>query len=49
VLIRPKKSDTLLLQFRDDEGTQTHQAVDALEVAIVEGLAETTGAELRTV
>ncbi|UCC97226.1 MAG: phenylalanine--tRNA ligase subunit beta [Phycisphaerales bacterium] len=44
-----KKSVTLSLRFRDEDGTLTHEAVDGLEAAIVESLAETTGAELRTV
>lgn len=44
-----KKSVTLSLQFRDEDGTLTHQAVDGFEADIVRSLAESTAAELRTV
>ncbi|MBN2270160.1 MAG: phenylalanine--tRNA ligase subunit beta [Sedimentisphaerales bacterium] len=44
-----QKSVTLSLRFRDEDGTLTHEAVDALERPIVESLAETIGAQLRTV
>ena len=43
-----KKSLTLSLRFRDEDGTLTHEAVDALEKPIVEALTEAVGAELRT-
>jgi phenylalanyl-tRNA synthetase beta chain len=43
-----KKSVTLSLQFRDEDGTLTHQTVDDFEAHIVEGLAESVGAGLRT-
>ncbi|MEK7992426.1 MAG: phenylalanine--tRNA ligase subunit beta, partial [Planctomycetota bacterium] len=43
-----KKSVTLSLCFRDEDGTLTHETVDRLEAAIVGSLAEVTGAELRT-
>ncbi len=43
-----KKSVTLSLCFRDEDGTLTHEAVDRLEAAIVGSLTERTGAELRT-
>jgi phenylalanyl-tRNA synthetase beta chain len=44
-----KKSVTLSLRFRDEDGTLTHETVDGLEAAIVESLTQRTGAELRTV
>ena len=44
-----KKSVTLSLRFRDDDGTLTHETVDAFEADIVKNLTKTTGAELRTV
>ncbi len=44
-----KKSVTLSLRFRDEDGTLTHETVDAFEVDIVKNLTETTGAELRGV
>jgi len=44
-----KKSVTLSLRFRDEDGTLIHEAVDGFEKAIIAGLAECTGAELRTV
>ncbi|MHC4741792.1 MAG: phenylalanine--tRNA ligase subunit beta [Planctomycetota bacterium] len=43
-----KKSVTLSLRFRDEDGTLTHEAVDALEKPIVDVLSQTVGAELRT-
>lgn len=43
-----KKSVTLTLTFRDDDGTLTHGAVDGFEKGIVKGLAESVRAELRT-
>jgi phenylalanyl-tRNA synthetase beta chain len=43
-----KKSVTLSLCFRDEDGTLTHETVDHLEAALVGSLAEKTGAELRT-
>jgi len=44
-----KKSVTLSLRFRDDDGTLTHEIVDDFEKDIVQSLAQTTGAKLRTV
>jgi phenylalanyl-tRNA synthetase beta chain len=44
-----KKSVTLSLRFRDEDGTLTHETVDRLEADIVKSLAESTGAQLRTV
>jgi len=43
-----KKSVTLSLKFRDQDGTLTHESVDRLEADIVAELARTVGAELRT-
>ncbi len=43
-----KKSLTLSLRFRDEDGTLTHDAVDGFEKAIVNSLTESIGAELRT-
>jgi len=43
-----KKSVTLSLRFRDEDGTLTHETVDRFEADIVLGLAESTAAELRT-
>jgi phenylalanyl-tRNA synthetase beta chain len=42
-----RKSVTLSLQFRDDEGTLTHETVDTFQNAIVEELTKSTGAVLR--
>jgi len=42
-----KKSITLSLRFRDEDGTLTHDKVDGFEKIIVNGLAEATGAQLR--
>lgn len=44
-----KKSVTLSLLFRDEDGTLTHEAVDRLQSDIVAGLEKDVGAELRTV
>jgi len=44
-----RKSVTLTLQFRDEDGTLTHETVDGFESDIVRSLAESTKAELRTV
>ena len=43
-----KKSITVSLRFRDEQGTLRHETVDGFEGAILTGLAETLGAELRT-
>jgi len=42
-----KKSVTISLRFRDEDGTLTHEAVDQLEKAIVQELHESLSAELR--
>jgi len=44
-----RKSVTLSLRFRDEDGTLTHETVDGFEADIVRSLAETVAAELRTV
>jgi phenylalanyl-tRNA synthetase beta chain len=44
-----KKSVTLSLRFRDQDGTLTHETVDRFQADIVEGLARSVSAELRTV
>ncbi|MFA5238107.1 MAG: phenylalanine--tRNA ligase subunit beta [Phycisphaerae bacterium] len=44
-----KKSLTLTLVFRDQDGTLTHEAVDRFQAEILKNLSESTGAELRTV
>ena len=44
-----RKSVTLSLRFRDEEGTLTHDTVDHFQADIVEGLSMSVGAELRTV
>ena len=44
-----KKSVTLSLRFRDEDGTLTHETVDGYQAAIVERLQGTVAAELRTV
>jgi phenylalanyl-tRNA synthetase beta chain len=44
-----KKSVTLSLQFRDDDGTLTHETVDDFEKAIVKNLGKSIGAELRKI
>ncbi len=43
-----KKSLTLSLRFRDEDGTLTHDTVDGFEKAIVNSLSDSIGAELRT-
>jgi len=43
-----KKSVTLSLRFRDQDGTLTHESVDRLEADIIAELARAVGAELRT-
>jgi len=43
-----KKSVTLSLRFRDEDGTLTHDVVDRHQAAILESLAKAVGAELRT-
>ncbi|MBN2133659.1 MAG: hypothetical protein JW741_29425, partial [Sedimentisphaerales bacterium] len=42
-----KKSVTLSLRFRDEDGTLTHETVDGYQDAIVKSLAASVGAELR--
>jgi phenylalanyl-tRNA synthetase beta chain len=42
-----KKSLTLTLQFRDEEGTLTHDAVDTFQADIVKELSDSVGAVLR--
>lgn len=44
-----KKSVTLSLRFRDEDGTLTHETVDKFEQAILGGLSKTVGAKLRLV
>jgi phenylalanyl-tRNA synthetase beta chain len=44
-----KKSLTVSLRFRDDDGTLRHEQVDAFEQAILEKLKQAFQAELRTV
>jgi phenylalanyl-tRNA synthetase beta chain len=44
-----KKSITLSLRFRDEDGTLTHDRVDRFEADIVKSLTNSVGAELRTV
>ncbi|MEJ2703599.1 MAG: phenylalanine--tRNA ligase subunit beta [Sedimentisphaerales bacterium] len=44
-----KKSVTLSLRFRDEDGTLTHETVDGLEAAIVRSLSDGVAAQLRTV
>ena len=44
-----RKSVTLSLRFRDEDGTLTHETVDKLQKAIVDGLSEAVHAELRSV
>jgi phenylalanyl-tRNA synthetase beta chain len=43
-----KKSLTLTLRFRDEDGTLTHEQVDGFEEAIVSSITKATGAVLRT-
>ena len=44
-----KKSVTVSLRFRDEDGTLRHEQVDEFEQAILAKLKEKFGAELRTV
>jgi len=44
-----KKSVTLSVRFRDEDGTLTHAAVDRFQADILENLKSLVGAELRTV
>ncbi|MHC4326119.1 MAG: phenylalanine--tRNA ligase subunit beta [Planctomycetota bacterium] len=44
-----KKSVTFSLRFRNQDGTLTHETVDSFEAGIVKSLAESVGAELRTI
>jgi len=44
-----KKSLTLTLQFRDQDGTLTHETVDRFQADILNSLTESTGAQLRTI
>jgi len=44
-----RKSVTLSLRFRNQDGTLTHETVDSFEGDIVKSLAESAGAELRTI
>ncbi len=44
-----KKSITLSLRFRDEDGTLTHEQVDVFEKAILADLTESVGAQLRTI
>jgi phenylalanyl-tRNA synthetase beta chain len=44
-----KKSLTLTLVFRDKDGTLTHETVDRFQADILNGLTESTGAQLRTI
>jgi phenylalanyl-tRNA synthetase beta chain len=44
-----KKSLTLTLRFRDEDGTLTHEQVDQFQQSIFASIAEATGAVLRTV
>jgi phenylalanyl-tRNA synthetase beta chain len=43
-----QKSITVSLRFRDDQGTLRHETVDGFQDAILAGLTESLGAELRT-
>jgi phenylalanyl-tRNA synthetase beta chain len=43
-----KKSVTVSLRFRDEDGTLTHETVDGYQAAIVRSLNQAVGAELRT-
>ena len=44
-----KKSLTLTLRFRDQDGTLTHETVDCFQADILKSLTESTGAQLRTI
>jgi len=43
-----KKSLTLSLRFRDEDGTLTHEQVDAMQAAILKQIEKSAGAVLRT-
>lgn len=43
-----RKSVTLSLRFRDEDGTLTHEAVDRYQATILDSLGKAVGAELRT-
>jgi len=43
-----RKSVTLSLRFRDQDGTLQHETVDAFQSAILQALTQAVGAELRT-
>ena len=43
-----KKSITVSMRFRNEQGTLRHETVDSFQNAILTGLANTLGAELRT-
>ncbi len=43
-----KKSLTLSLRFRDDDGTLTHEKVDMMQAAVLRSLESSVGAVLRT-
>lgn len=43
-----KKSVTLSLRFRDEDGTLTHDSVDRFQADILQSLADSVNAELRT-
>jgi len=44
-----RKSVTLSLRFRDQDGTLTHEAVDSFQADIVRSLSDSIAAELRTI
>ncbi|MBP8303144.1 MAG: phenylalanine--tRNA ligase subunit beta [Phycisphaerae bacterium] len=44
-----RKSLTLSLRFRDQDGTLQHETVDGFQSAILKALADAVGAELRTI
>lgn len=48
-IAKGKKSVTLSLRFRDEDGTLTHEVVDSFESEIVKSLQTSVNAELRTV
>ncbi len=48
-ILSGKKSVTLSLLFRDEQGTLTHQTVDRFEADIVTSLTKSLSAELRTI
>jgi phenylalanyl-tRNA synthetase beta chain len=43
-----KKSLTLTLRFRDQDGTLTHETVDRLQDDILKSITNSTGGQLRT-